>query len=190
MIPNGQEFTEDYWLVEDEGGGNRRVYPRPLHWNFVGEKFGAAALSTFAKAIAIRHAHSALRSNNIYPGGWEDWQTRFNPEGYGIDTERQLLIYHRWGNADDGTLERFIIVLNFSHEDQFTDVPFSAEGLWRDLLSDETVNVTGFRLNNQRHANHAVCFFPIQGAERDAALFGSPRPASLALGFVRKRSAP
>jgi glycosidase len=154
MIPNGQEFTEDYWLVEDEGGGNRRVYPRPLHWNFVGEKFGAAALSTFAKAIAIRHAHSALRSNNIYPGGWEDWQTRFNPEGYGIDTERQLLIYHRWGNADDGTLERFIIVLNFSHEDQFTDVPFSAEGLWRDLLSDETVNVTGFRLNNQRINSH------------------------------------
>jgi hypothetical protein len=28
--------------------------------------------------------------------------------------EKQVVIYHRWGAAVDGGLERFIVVLNFS----------------------------------------------------------------------------
>ena len=33
MIQNGQEFAEDYWLMEDDQGSSRRVKPRPLHWD-------------------------------------------------------------------------------------------------------------------------------------------------------------
>ncbi len=149
MIPNGQEFTEDYWMVEHEDGGYRRVLARPLHWTLVGEKFGAASLSTYKKMIALRLRHRGLRSNDIYPGRWQDWQTRFNPEGYGLDTKRQLLIYHRWGNADDGALERFIIVLNFSHVSQVTHVPFPDDGEWQDLLSLDRVIVNGNCLHDQ-----------------------------------------
>jgi 1,4-alpha-glucan branching enzyme len=34
MIQNGQEFAEDYWLMEDDQGSGRRVKPRPLHWDY------------------------------------------------------------------------------------------------------------------------------------------------------------
>lgn len=44
--------------------------------------------------------------------------TEFNEQGYGVDESRDIAIYHRWGTAEDGQLERFIIVLNFSDYDQ------------------------------------------------------------------------
>jgi len=154
MIQNGQEFTQDYWIVEWEDGGNRRVHPRPLWWSLVGDRFGAASLAAYKKLTAIRHAYPALRSSNFYPARWQDWQTRFNPEGYGLDTARQLLIYHRWGQADDGALERFIIVLNFSSSSQKTDVPFSADGTWEELLENGRVHVSGFWLRDQTIKAH------------------------------------
>jgi hypothetical protein len=115
----------------------------------INDKYGKASLAAYKKLIAIRNSHPALRSNNFYPGGWEDWQTRFNEYGYGLDTERQLAIYHRWGNADDGQLERFIIVLNFSGSPQNTDVPFSVDGAWDELLDGVRVHVAGFKLRDQ-----------------------------------------
>lgn len=149
MIQNGQEFTQDYWILEDEQGGNRRVRPRPLWWSLVDEKYGKASLAAYKKLIAIRNAHPALRSSNFYPAGWEDWQTRVNEYGYGLDTERQLAIYHRWGVAADGDIERFIIVLNFSGSPQKTDIPFSVDGAWDELLEGGRVQVSGFWLRDQ-----------------------------------------
>lgn len=154
LIQNGQEFTEDYWIVENEKDGNRRVYPRPLRWNLVQEKFGAPSVKVYARLISLRLMHPGLRSDGFYPGDWEDWQTRFNPEGYGIDTERQLLIYHRWGQAEDGGTERFIIVLNFSDRHQQTDIPFTFGGIWRDLLSGFEVQVEGSVLPDQSIEPH------------------------------------
>jgi hypothetical protein len=66
-----------------------------------------------------------------------------------MDVNRQILIFHRWGNAADGRLERFIIVLNFSPQTQTVDVPFSANGTWQDLLNDRTYEVNDFRLTDQ-----------------------------------------
>jgi hypothetical protein len=40
--------------------------------------------------------------------------TGFNAQGYDVDELRNIVIYHRWGTAEDRLLERFIIVLNFS----------------------------------------------------------------------------
>ena len=68
----------------------------------------------------LRQAHPALRSAN------------FHPRPY------------------DGRLERFIVVLNFSDDDQWTDIPFSTNGVWTDLLNGDSVDVGGFRLTGQR----------------------------------------
>ena len=64
--------------------------------------------------------------------------------GYGVDSARRLAIYHRWGKGDDGRLERFIVVLNFSDDDQWTDIPFSTNGVWTDLLNRDSIDVGGF----------------------------------------------
>ncbi len=150
MIQNGQEFAEDYWLMEDDQGSGRRVKPRPLHWDYPGDKIGSQALALYRKLIGIRRAHAGLRSDNIYPDHWESWQTQFNADGYGVEADKQVLIFHRWGNAEDGRLERFIIVLNFSAQAQTVDVPFSANGAWQDLLNDRTVTVNDFHLTDQQ----------------------------------------
>jgi 1,4-alpha-glucan branching enzyme len=146
MIQNGQEFAEDYWMMEDDKGSNRRVKPRPLRWGFVGDNIGKSLHDVYRRLIAIRNAHSSLRSENLYPTGWESWQTRFNESGYGIDVARGLLVYHRWGNSPTGQLERFIIVINFSAGPQSLDLPFSDNGRWDDLLNGSSVVVTDYRI--------------------------------------------
>jgi 1,4-alpha-glucan branching enzyme len=153
MIQNGQEFGEDHWLMEDDQGSNRRVKPRPLRWDYVGDKIGRELMRLYAKLIRIRKTHPGLRSPNFYPQ-WESWRTRFDAEGYGVDVARQLVIFHRWGSAGNGRLERFIIVLNFSADAHRVDIPFSENGVWRDLLNDRDDNVVGFRLRDQEITSH------------------------------------
>ena len=149
MIQNGQEFAEDYWMMEDDKGSNRRVKPRPLRWDFVGDNIGSNLLQLYNHLIKLRMTHASLRSNNFYPDRWEDWQTRFNAEGYGVDVEKSVVIYHRWGQSDEGESEKFIVVLNFSDQEQFVDIPFSADGTWQDLLNERSDFISGFRLFNQ-----------------------------------------
>jgi pullulanase len=120
-----------------------------LHWDYPTDKIGSQILALYHKLISIRQAHPALRSDNFYPDNWATWQAQFNPDGYGMDVNRQVLIFHRWGNAEDGRLERFIIVLNFSPQAQMVDVPFPANGAWQDLLNNQTVTINDFRLAAQ-----------------------------------------
>ena len=63
--------------------------------------------------------------------------------GYGVDVEKGTVVYHRWGLADDGQVERFIIALNFSEITQVIDIPLPAGGVWEDLLSGWRVAPTG-----------------------------------------------
>jgi pullulanase/glycogen debranching enzyme len=149
MIQNGQEFAEDYWLMEDDKGSNRRVKPRPLRWDFRGDSIGSKLFNVYQKLIDIRKKHAGLRSNHVYPDRWETWQTQFNPQGYGVDVGKGVVIYHRWGNAEDGTLERFIIAINCSGTDQIVNIPFSDNGIWEDLLNNQKVDVQNWRLFNQ-----------------------------------------
>ena len=67
-----------------------------------------------------------------------------------MDVDKQVVIYHRWGPAAEGGLERFIVVLNFSGYDQYVDVPFSTNGAWQDLLNGGQVQVADYRLRNFR----------------------------------------
>jgi glycosidase len=159
MIQNGQEFAEDYWLVEDDQGGGRRVQPRPLHWSFANDNFGTPLGELYKKLIRIRKDFPGLRSDNVYPIDWPNNQTRFNAEGYGVDQDSGVMIYHRWGNSTLGSLQRFIIVLNFSQDNKIVSVPFPADGVWEDLLSSWKPSVINNRLDIEVGSNWGHIFF-------------------------------
>jgi 1,4-alpha-glucan branching enzyme len=159
MIQNGQEFAEDYWLVEDDKGAGRRVQPRPLHWSFANDQFGTPLRSLYKKLIEIRKTHPGLRSDNVYPVDWPKNQTQFNSEGYGINQDSGIVIYHRYGNDATGTVQRFIIVLNFSQNKKNVSVPFPDNGVWDDILNGWQPSVSGNRLNFEIDSNWGHIFF-------------------------------
>lgn len=142
MLGMGQDFGADFYLPESDDG-HRRVLSRPLIWKQSGDSWGTSLSRLYKNLIAIRHAHSALRSSNFYPKNWQAWMTQFDGDGFGVDVARGLVVYHRWGTVDDGVLERFYIVLNFGTVEQVVRVSFANDGTWKDLLSGETVTSLG-----------------------------------------------
>lgn len=166
MLHNGQEFGEDYFFPEPgepEPANNNRVKSRPLHWNeFSNDTIGKQLLSIYQKLIAIRKTHSALRSPNFYPDSYAENFTHFNPEGYGLDVDKQTVIFHRWEQIGN-KVEGFIIVINFSTSEQFVDIPFPTNGRWQDLLNGNQDSVQNFRLTNQQiHSNWGRIYFQEQ----------------------------
>jgi 1,4-alpha-glucan branching enzyme len=163
MIHSGDEFAEDHWIPEDDGGTGRRVRPRPLRWNLSKDSVGVAVARLYARLGAIRQQYPGLRSTNFYPDHWDNWQTRFNPAGFGLDTDRQVVIFHRWGPSATGHLQRFYIVLNFSGQPQQVRVPFPENGPWTDLLANFdgswTVNITNYYLDLLVGSNWGHVFF-------------------------------
>ena len=70
------------------------------------------------------------------------------------------MIYHRWGNAPDGTLQRFMVVLNFTDGTQYASVPFPANGTWVDLLNGSAaVTVGNYWLTNYPIPSNWGCVF-------------------------------
>jgi 1,4-alpha-glucan branching enzyme len=149
MIHNGQEFGDEYFMPEK---GSDRVIPRPLNWNRATDNAGQALTNLYKQLIKIRQDYPGLKSSNFYPGNYDERFTRFDAEGYGVDTERQIIIFHRWGIGKDGGSERFMVLLNCSSNNHFVDVPFPLNGTWTDLLSGESFLVTNFRLRSQEVA--------------------------------------
>lgn len=143
LIHNGQEYGEEYYMPES---GADRVRPRPLNWDRLQDAIGQSLRDLYQKLIAIRAQHPALCSPNFYPSQYDQQQTHFNSAGYGVDIDKQVVIYHRWGAEQDSELERFVIVLNFSAADQFVDVPLPFDGTWKDLLNSDVYTVTNFKL--------------------------------------------
>jgi pullulanase len=145
MIHSGQEFGEDYLIPEE---GPDRVSPRKLRWGSKGPDSGdfvdGRLFGIYRKLISIRGRHPALRSPNMFP--YPD-----NVDGYGAFGDKGVVIYHRWGTADDGGFARYIIALNFANwGSPPTDIPFPANGRWDDLLSDSFFIVSDYRLRNQQ----------------------------------------
>lgn len=146
LLRNGQEFGEDYFLPDDDSVlpcPQKRVNPRPLRWDplstdFVGSRFYAI----YQQLIQIRSSYPSLRSPNFYP---DDNQ---NHDGYGVFADQDVVVFHRYGRGNDGSLERFIIAINYSDFAQRRDIPFSANGSWSDLLNGGTFSVTEFQLQN------------------------------------------
>jgi pullulanase len=115
---------------------------------------GAIAQMIYKKLIAIRRAHPALRSQNFYPNPYDERKTLFNDLGYGVNQEKDVAIFHRWGNDAQGRLERFIIVLNCSEYEQVVDVPFPDSGRWEDLLNGGTIQANDYWLCGERLSSH------------------------------------
>jgi pullulanase len=147
LIHNGQEFGDEYYLPEQGAG---RVIPRPVNWERRDDAIGRPLFNLYQKLIRIRNEHPGLRSPHFYPSGYDERQTRFNPEGYGVNVEKGIVIYHRWGDGLDGQPEKFIVVLNFSAVDQWVDIPFPLNGTWQDLLNNDEFTVSNYRLLNQK----------------------------------------
>jgi pullulanase len=135
LLHNGQEFGEEHFLPEDDSGTGRRVTGRPLRWKLRGDHIGKTLTALHRTLARMRRDHPALRSPHMYPAVWEEWQTRPNPVGVGLDLERQLAIYHRWAHLPGGDVENFVVVLNFSDEEHQVEVPFPTPGRWEDLLA-------------------------------------------------------
>lgn len=152
LVRAGSEFGEDYFIPEDDGGTCRRIISRPLRWKMSMDRIGIALRNLYKHLAIIRRDYEGLQSGYFYPESWDEWQTQFNPEGYGIDIERQLAIYHRWGYTKAGVLQKFIVVLNFSDLNQDICVPFPENGTWTDLLS----NYSG--IWKPEVSNYNLCF--------------------------------
>jgi hypothetical protein len=61
--------------------------------------------------------------------------TQLDGDGFGVDTARGVVVYHRWGPGADGVLERFYVALNFSGQPQTVTLSFAENGTWEDLLN-------------------------------------------------------
>ena len=151
LVHNGQEFGEEYWMPES---GDGRVASRPLRWERSVDATGQSLLAIYRKLIAIRKAHPALRSQNFYPDPYDEQGTLFNSQGYGVNQEKGVAIFHRWGQDDRGRLERFIVVLNCSEYEQVVDIPFPDNGAWEDLLNGGSAAVSGYWLRGERLSSH------------------------------------
>jgi pullulanase len=163
MLRAGEESAEDHWIPEDDGGTGRRVRPRPIRWQLGDDAVGSIVLRLYRRLCAIRQQYSGLRSTNFYPAQWDANQTTLNSAGFGVDTARQVMLFHRWGQSDAGRLQRFYIVLNFSAQPQWVTVPFPANGPWTDLMAnfDGSWNpiVSNFQLTLQVGSNWGHVFF-------------------------------
>jgi len=143
LLHNGQEFAELYPMPEDDSHAPansqdpavRRVVPRPLRWERQIDGAGTAMFSLYQRLVSLRRTHTGLTTSNFHPRGWVGSATQPDADGFGISTAQQTVVFHRWGQADDGHLEKFYVVLNFSEWPQNVSVSFSEDGGWTDLLS-------------------------------------------------------
>jgi 1,4-alpha-glucan branching enzyme len=169
MVHNGQELAQDLAAQGTE-------IPRPLDWALSTDPIGTMLRDGLHGALArIRSRHRALRSHNFYPESYSESLNTFNSEGYGIDEARRLAIYHRWGDDDDGNLERFIIAINFGDDEQNVDLPFSANGAWTDLLSGTSVTVANYMLPHQKvSSNWGLVYCKVESFDEEASASRKP----------------
>ncbi len=151
LLRNGQEFGADDYVPD---GGDNRVVPRPLQWGLLQDATGRWLYGLHQRLIALRQECPSLRGGNFYPNDYDERSGHFNDQGYGVDVDKGVAIYHRWSQDAGGAYERFIVVLNFSGSDQWVDVPFSVNGAWTDRLGGDVLQVQGYRASNVRVPSH------------------------------------
>jgi pullulanase len=156
LIYNGQEFGLDNDMPESDPG---RVIPRPLEWNLLDGDPGQSILGFYRKMIQIRRDHHRLRSNNFYPRGWDEGWTQPNPQGFGIDRKRNVVVYHRWGDDGQGQTEYFYIVLNFSGETRDVSFEIRDGGPWMDLISGVSKSPSGNLMSVSINSNWGAIYY-------------------------------
>jgi hypothetical protein len=155
LIYNGQEYGAQNDMPEQ---GDGRVVPRPLDWAWLQNDEGPTVLARYQAMMALRKQHPALRTTNFYPSKWDESQTQMNSNGYGIDRARNLVVYHRWGDAADGKTDRYYVALNFSSADQA--VSFAApDGSWNELINGGVVNVANGSISVTVKSNWGAIYY-------------------------------
>jgi pullulanase len=136
LVHDGQEYANSYDMPEQ---GDGRVVPRPIDWPALDDQVGKSVSALFAKLIGIRTGSAALSSPNFHPRNWDESRTTRDAEGFGLDVDRQVAVYHRWARDRAGRLERFYVVLNLSDEPQGRDVDLkvAVNSSWEDLLTGD-----------------------------------------------------
>jgi glycosidase len=157
LIYNGQEFGQDDDMPEPGEPGDR-VVPRPVDWSLREREPGPAIFRCYRRLMRLRARHPGLRSPNVYPTGWDGARTRPDAAGFGFDRERNLVVYHRWGEDDAGRLERFYVVLNFSPDARHVAFEVPDAGPWRDLLGGTAGQVREGRLRADVGGNWGAIF--------------------------------
>ncbi len=143
LLRNGQEFGWDVFLLEDDSNAppsEQRVQPRTVPLALASDAIGKQLRGIYVMLAGLRAAHPALRSPSFFPWPYDEQQSGFDGQGYGVNVGRQLVIFHRWGSGAGGATERFMVVLNFAGFDQAVDVPLPVDGPWSDLLGGSSVN--------------------------------------------------
>lgn len=156
MIYNGQEFGQDNDMPES---GEGRVVPRPINWSLKDSGAGPTIFSRYQQMMDIRKRHPGVRSSNFYPRDWDERQTQLNPQGFGIDRARNLVVYHRWGDDGNNHLERFYIVLNFSQQVQHVSFEVPDPGPWKDLIGGGTLTGQDGRLHVDIGSNWGAVYY-------------------------------
>jgi 1,4-alpha-glucan branching enzyme len=142
LLHNGQEWGQLENLWEDDSSAppaEKRVQSRPLDWSQRGDAIGQALVPLYSFLMQLRAEHPALCSPNFYPDFYDSSWTQLSPDGYGIDEEKQIAIYHRWSQGD-----LYMIVLNFSDAEQNIGVPLPQNGVWTDLLTRTSYPVSNY----------------------------------------------
>jgi hypothetical protein len=156
LIHNGQEFGEDFWMPES---GEERVQSRPLRWERLNDGPGNGLLDLYKKLVNIRRNYAGLQSVSFHPLEWNEENDKLNHDGFGVDTERKVVVYHRYGQGANGRKQKFYVVLNFSDQGQRVEIQFPDNDGWEDLISGWKPIVSDCRLNFEVGSNYGHIFF-------------------------------
>ncbi len=156
LIYNGQEFGQDNDMPEE---GEGRVVPRPLKWDYLDDETGRKVFDIYKKLIDIRKGHPGLHSSNFHPRGWQDGWALPDGDGYGIYRNRNVAVYHRWGEDETGRAELFYVVLNFSGMDQGVTFTVPDDGPWQELLSGNPATGVNRKLSVEVGSNWGAIYY-------------------------------
>jgi pullulanase len=140
LLYQTEDGGQDEWMPEDDSASEvKRVSPRPKRWNLTEDGLGRWITELLTRLARIRRQHPVLRQPGMYPGSWPSDRRVPYDNGYGLDADRQTVVYHRWGHDPAGRLHRYVIVLNFGRFPQPVTVPLPDGGTWTDLIKDQPV---------------------------------------------------
>ena len=141
------------WMPEDDRNSPvKRVAPRPKRWELTQDGLGSWIGELLRRLARIRREHPVLRAPNMYPSSWPPERREPYDNGYGIDADRQTVVYHRWGHTADGRYHRYVVALNFGRWPQPTIIPLPDGGTWTDLINGGKVTPS----DGQRLSGHVV----------------------------------
>ena len=145
LVHNGQEYANSYDMPED---GDGRVVSRPIEWARLKDATGRSVSRLIASLAKMRAARPSLRSATFHPPSstWDESRTTRDGDGFGLDTNAQVAVYHRWARLADGRTERIYVVLNFSDDPSGRTVALRVavpNQTWTDLLTGDQIPSSG-----------------------------------------------